>query len=57
MKRREITQEDIDLMAEIVRKDFEMSPEDWSKQDIDDMRACGFRVPRNAGKNRRQNHD
>jgi len=46
---RKITQEDIDLMTHIVRNDLDLAPEFWCKQDIDDMRSCGMKVPRNAG--------
>ena len=48
-----ITQADIDAMAEVVRRDLDLAPEFWSKQDIDDMRACGMRPPKNAGKGKK----
>lgn len=49
---RRITQEDIDIMTQIVHNDLNLAPEFWSKQDIDDMRACGMKVPRSAGSQR-----
>lgn len=48
-----ISEEDLKRFQEAVRKDLEMEPEDWSKQDCDDYRAMGYRLPPGAGKNRK----